>query len=276
MKNISYNIIKKLRKQTGVGILDCKKEIIYTNGNIKKAIFNLRKKGIIKSEEKKIKKTYNGIILSGKKGNFCVLLEIKCQTDFVSKSKDFYQFGNNIIKYSTKNFCKNFNFIKKHFEEDRIELLNRVNENITINRYKYFIGKNIYNYVHCNRIGVIILAENLNNSNSNSNSNDYVNEDVLKKISMHIIAKNPKYLNFDSIPKDVFKKEKEIQSELTKKLKKPNKFFNKIVKGKIKKSFSNIVLMTQNFVIDEKKTIEQFSLENNIIIKNFVRFEIGE
>ncbi|WP_343154935.1 translation elongation factor Ts [Buchnera aphidicola (Pseudoregma panicola)] len=269
MKNVSYSIIKKLRKRTGIGILECKNEIINTKGNIKEAIFNLRKRGIIKAEEKKINKTNNGIILSSIKNNFGVILEIKCQTDFVSKSEYFKKFGKKILKYSIKNFCKNINKIKKVFEKDRIKLLNKVNENILINRFYYISGKNIYSYVHCNRIGVLISAYSKNNY-----KNFNIDENILKQIAMHIIAKKPKYLTFKDIPKETIDKEIIIHSELTKKLKKPVKYFNIIVKGKVKKFFSKLILMEQNFAIDEKKTIDQFTKENNIVIENFIRLEI--
>ncbi|BGI51396.1 MAG: translation elongation factor Ts [Buchnera aphidicola (Ceratovacuna japonica)] len=269
MSKVSYSIIKKLRKKTGIGILECKKEIINTKGNIKKAIFNLRKRGIVKAEEKKTKKTNHGIVLSSIKNNFGIILEIRCQTDFVSKGKYFYEFGKKVLRYSIKNFCKDINIVKKIFEKDRIEILNKVNENILINRLVHISGKNIYNYVHCNRIGVLISVDKKNNFKKKD-----IDKDIIKQISMHIVAKNPKYLNFDDISEDTIKKETIIQSELTKKLKKPKKYFDIIVKGKVRKFFSNIILLEQHFAIDEKKTIEQFSEENNIIINNFVRLEI--
>ncbi|WP_343184183.1 translation elongation factor Ts [Buchnera aphidicola (Ceratovacuna keduensis)] len=269
MKNISYSTIKKLRKITGIGILECKNEIINTKGNIEEAIFNLRKKGAIKAEEKKINKTYNGIILSHSKNNFGVILEIKCQTDFVSKGKYFKKFGKKILKYSIQNCCKDINEIKKKFEKDRIELLNKVNENILINKFYYISGETVYSYVHSDRIGVLISTYNKNNYKSLN-----IDKNVLKKISMHIVAKKPKYLKFEDIPKEIVKKEIIIHSELTKKLQKPTKYFNKIVKGKVRKFFSKIILMEQDFAIDEKKNVEQFTKENNIILKNFVRLEI--
>ncbi|WP_343189232.1 translation elongation factor Ts [Buchnera aphidicola (Chaitoregma tattakana)] len=271
MKNISYNLVKKLREITGIGILDCKKEIIITNGDIKKAILNLRKRGAIKAEIKNIKKTNSGIILVSRKKDFCAILEINCETDFVANSKNFYQFGSKIIEYAIQNSCKSLEQLTTKFESLRIDLLNRVNENIKISRYNFIEDDILYSYIYRNKIGVLLSVEI-----KKYNKHDKYDNNILKQISMHIVAKNPKYLNFQDIPKNIINKEKSIQLELTKKLKKPQKFFQKIVRGKVRKFFSQIILMEQNFVMKENITINQLALKNNIIIKKFVRLEVGE
>ncbi|WP_343188360.1 translation elongation factor Ts [Buchnera aphidicola (Ceratoglyphina bambusae)] len=272
MNKVSYDLVKELRNITGIGVLECKNALLNSNGNIKKAILNLRKEGIIKAEKKKINKTSNGIIFSCKNNHFGVILEILCETDFVSKNKNFYNFGKEIVKYSLKNKCKNLIKLKNVFENDRIELLNKVNENIIINRFNFISGDIISCYSHYNKIGVLLSASLIKNKKK-----DYINyKEILNNIALHIAANKPEYLNFKDIPKDIIDKEKIIQSELSIKLNKPKEYFEKIVSGKINKFFSNVVLMKQKLAMDDRKTVKEFTQENNVLIKKFIRFEIGE
>lgn len=262
MKILS-NLIKKLRLITGSGILDCKKALLRTNRNIDLAIDYLRKKGKSKALNKISRKTLQGSIFSKINGNIGVILEVNCETDFVSKDKNFISFGNKIVEYAFKKKIKYLNEIQKIFDIKRINLISVLGENIKISKYSILIGDFIYSYLHHSRIGVLVQ----------SNSNDICK---IKNVAMHIAASKPLYLNPENIPNDVLTREKNLQLEMSLQTGKSQFISEKIVSGRMKKFFSEISLIKQFFVLDPKKTVEQYLLENNILLKNFIRFEVGE
>ncbi|CAL4320395.1 Elongation factor Ts [Buchnera aphidicola (Periphyllus testudinaceus)] len=260
---ISTNLIKKLRMITGIGILDCKKALLKKNGDIHSSIDYLRKKGKSKALNKLSRKTFQGSIFSGVKKNFGVLLELNCETDFVAKHENFINFGNKIIQTSLEKNIEKLDFLKNFFESERASLVSIIGENIKISRFLVLKGKFIHSYLHRSRIGVLLQ----------SNSND---ELLNKNISMHIAASKPLYLNPESVPKEIILREQNIQLSMSKQTGKPDSILKKIVLGRMKKFFSEITLIKQSFILDQKKTVEDFLLENNIILKNFIRFEVGE
>ncbi|MCW5197754.1 translation elongation factor Ts [Buchnera aphidicola] len=262
MKISSY-LIKKLRLMTGSGILDCKKALLDTQGDIERAIDYLRKQGKSKALRKISRKTLQGSIFNKIKKNIGVMLEINCETDFVSKDKKFIDFGNKIVKYGLEKKIKDLNVIQKKFDSDRINLISILGENVKISKYSILIGNFIYNYLHHSRIGVLIQTNSINYS-------------IIKYIAMHIAASKPLYLNPESIPHEVISREENIQLDMSLQTGKSNFISKKIVSGRMKKFFSEISLTKQPFVLDPKKTVEQYLLKHNILLKNFIRFEVGE
>ncbi|CAL4320477.1 Elongation factor Ts [Buchnera aphidicola (Chaitophorus sp. 3695)] len=260
---ISSNLIKKLRLITESGILDCKKALLKKKGNIDAAIDYLRKKGKSKALNKISRQTLQGSIFNKTKKNIGVMLEVNCETDFVSKDKHFIDFGNKIISYALRKKIKNLLQIQENFDVDRINLISILGENIKISKYSILIGDFICNYLHRSRIGVLVQ----------SNSMDF---SLMKYIAMHIAASKPLYLNPESIPNEVLIREKNIQLDMSLQTGKSNFISKKIVEGRMKKFFSEISLTKQPFILDPKKTVEQYLLEHNILLKNFVRFGVGE
>ncbi|XBC39936.1 MAG: translation elongation factor Ts [Buchnera aphidicola (Chaetogeoica yunlongensis)] len=263
VKEITLTLIKELRARTGVGVIDCKRALVFCKGNIEKAIDFLRKMGQVKAENKQFISTKCGLIFVSSNDQYGIIMELNCETDFVAKSLEFISFGKKILDYSlTGNIC-DVNLIKKYFEDLRIDLIMKMNENIVISRINVLKGKYITHYLHGNRIGVL-LRINIHNN-------------VLgKKIAMHISASNPKYLKPDLIPKSIMEREYEIQLELAMKSKKPELILEKIIKGRMIKFANEISLLGQNFIFDPKKRISDLLLENNFDVISFIRFEIGE
>ncbi len=192
------SLVKKLREETGIGILECKKAVAEANNDFDKATELLRKKGFEKAKARSTRTTKQGIIGSyiHTNGKIGVLVEVGCETDFVAKNEDF--------------------------------------------------------------------------------------QSLVKDISMQIAAMNPKYISKDDIPANVIEKEKEIYHAQLKDSGKPENIIEKIVEGKLKKFYTEICLLNQNFFKEDKKTIEELIIEiihktgENIIIKRFIRYQLGE
>ncbi|XBC38382.1 MAG: translation elongation factor Ts [Buchnera aphidicola (Floraphis choui)] len=264
MKNITTLLIKKLRIKTGAGVIDCKKALIKTQGDIEKSIDFLRKLGRIKAEKKQLFSATNGAIFIDYNSKCAAILELNCETDFVSKENSFISFGRDIINYVITSGIHNNALLQKIFEEKRIDLVSKVNENIVIRRIATLNGNNIGNYLHHNRIGVLVQ------------STSYDNKKLIKNIAMHIAASKPEYLRSDLIPNYVIEREYKIQLELAMKSKKPESIVEKIVKGRMIKFSNEKTLFGQTFILDPKKTVGDIIIENNIEINSFIRFELGE
>ncbi|QNS01940.1 MAG: elongation factor Ts [Buchnera aphidicola (Pentalonia nigronervosa)] len=263
MKNVSVSLIKELRLRTGVSFVECKRALLEENGDIELSIDNLRKAGMVTAAKKNTHVTNQGVIFAFVKNDAGVMLELNCETDFVTKNKHFINLGKKIISTALDKNIKDINQIKSIFELERTELVFRLNENININRFNYLHGKNIVAYVHSFRIGVLVHADNLD-------------QKMLKNIAMHIAASKPQYLYPENVSKSVFNREYNIQIELSKTLNKPSNIIKKIVSGRMKKFVNSISLTGQNFIINPAKTVGEILHENNASVISFIRFEIGE
>lgn len=261
--SITADLIKNLRARTGISFLECKRALIEENGNIESAIDNLRKSGKLSAEKKNKNITNQGVIFSGIQNNFGVMLELNCETDFVSKDNLFVNLGKEIISQSLKNKIQNIDQINNIFEIQRTDLILKVGENINIRRFCWIEGESIYSYVHGVRIGVLVSAIGLTKT-------------MLKNIAMHIAASKPEYLYPKNIPSTVWNREYKIQSELVKNFKKPSNVLKTIIEGRMNKFINNISLVGQNFILNPKKTVGDVLNENNAQIISFYRFELGE
>nr|BET44445.1 MAG: translation elongation factor Ts [Candidatus Aschnera chinzeii] len=266
MKKITISLIKELRDRTNISILECKKALIQSNGNIEIAIDNMRKLGKLKAIKKYNNVTANGIILTktSTTDNIGVILEINCETDFVSQEANFLKFSHEILNYALLNEIGNIKVLKEVFEEERIKLVNVVDENINIRRVDLLKGANIGNYSHGMRIGVLVSM------------NKDINKTIIKHIAMHIAASKPEYISTEEIPQDIFLHEKNIQLEIAQQSDKDDLTIEKIVNGRLKKIFNNITLMNQEFIIDPKWTVGNMLKKYNGKIFKFIRFEVGD
>lgn len=261
--NISASLIKILRSRTGAGFLECKRALLEENGDIELSIDNLRKSGKMHAEKKVKNITNQGVIFLKTQNNIGVILELNCETDFVSKDDLFISLGKDIISTALKNNIKDINEIKHIFEEKRIDLVSQVGENINIRRFYFMQGDNIVSYIHGMRIGVLVDA-------------NFCDPIILKNICMHIAASKPKYVHPKNVSDSVFKREYEIQLELAKKLNKSSTVLSKILEGRMNKFINSISLTGQNFIMDSNKTVGDILKEYNGYIKSFIRFELGE
>lgn len=251
MKN-KIEIIKKIRKITNISILLCKKALEKNNFNIKKTLLYLKN---INIKRKNIPK--EGIIINKIKNNKAIMIKINCETDFTSRNKEFELFCKKILNFCFKKKNISLKDINKNFYLKKKYLISKFKENIIIKKICILKNKNLYNYLHNKRIGTILKYKNYSNKNKLKK---------IKKISMHITAMNPKYINLKEIKKKTINKEKKKISILIKNKNKLNK--------KLLEKLKNKCLLNQKFIFNNKLSIKEYLKKNKIKIKKFYRFEI--
>ena len=291
MNKISTSDIKKLRDLTGAGYLDCKEALDKSEYDLDKATDYLRKKGITSAQKRSDRTANDGLVaISINDSNSqASVTEINSETDFVARNENFQEFVINLSKLNLNNKGDMDKLVNSEYinSKDKVSdvltnLISTIGENLTIKRCAYiensegFIGTYIHNVEKDNmgKIGVLLSVKT-------DIKFDLIN-DFLKKLCMHIAASNPISINISDVNEDLLKKEKEFQLEEIKKSGKDESIQEKMLEGKIKKFFSEVVFLEQSFVMDEtikiKNLIEKTSkdLNGTIEIKEFVRFKIGE
>ncbi|AGC03553.1 elongation factor Ts [Candidatus Blochmanniella chromaiodes str. 640] len=264
--NINSDLIKELRKRTSIGVVECKQALIKANGDLELAIDNMRKSGLKTACKKSGHITSSGLIAVEITSNkqYGIMIEINCETDFVAKDSTFQEFVKTVIITALNEKIHDINILQTRFKEQRTNLIAQVGENINIRRFVVLTGDFLGCYVHGFKIGVIVAASG------------NVTSDLMKNISMHIAAKNPKYINVNDVPRSVIIRENNIQMDIAMKSGKSYKISEKITAGRMSKFFNDIVLTKQNFIMDINKTVEELLIEYHIKINNFARFELGE
>ena len=291
MNKISTSDIKKLRDLTGAGFLDCKNALDNSNSDIDKAIEFLRKKGISTAQKKGDRTASEGLIAisTSQSNKEAGIVELNSETDFVARNDDFQSFVSIISKINLdqkgnldKIMESKYNNTKDKVSDALTNLISKIGENLTIRRSEYiistdgFIGSCVHNDEKDNmgKIGVLLsIKTDIEYSKIN---------DFLKKICMHIAAANPISITSSDIDEDIINKEKEFQIEEIKKSGKDQSIQEKMLEGKMNKYFNDVVLLEQNFVVDDSIKINQFientskELNGSIEVKKFVRFKVGE
>ena len=278
--------VKALREKTGCGMMDCKKALTETGGDMRKATDFLREKGLAAAAKKSARVAAEGVAYAktNKNSTIGAVVEGNTETDFVAKNSDFMDFvelcADTIIENNPNNI-EDLVSCKTSSGEILKDILNKkiatIGENIKIRRFKRFEGF-VTTYVHANgRIAVMLNVK----LNVDASSNPAI-KDALKDIAMQIAAVNPGYLNRESVPSEVLKKEKNILKEQVLNEGKPESIVEKIVMGKLNKFYKENCLLEQDFVKDNNITVEQY-LKNtgnfagaNISILDFTRYEKGE
>ncbi len=261
--------ITKLREMTGAGMMDCKKALDESEGDMEKATEILRKKGIIKAAKRDNKIAAEGLTAIKVAGNVAAVIEVNAETDFVAKGDDFKNLVNLIADIAVKE--------KPATVEEAMaipELQNKFNEAVTKIGEKIILrrlqvveageGEIIGSYIHMGgKISVLVKMAG-------------GNEDLAKDIAMHIAGANPKYLNRESVDATEINKEKEIASEQLRAQGKPENIIENIVKGKMDKYYGEICLLEQPYVKDEEKTVGKLAEEAGATVVAFWRYELGE
>jgi elongation factor Ts len=268
--------VKKLREITGVGFKDCKIAIDENGGDIEKSIEFLRKKGIAKASNKMSRTASEGLCLLHEKNGEVSLIEINSETDFVAKNEIFISFCKevSIINYENKS---DLNKITKanmrnnlSVETNLTDLIAKMGEKITIRRSVYFDntnGKNSF-YIHGaleNKIGKIISIVKTSKEN-----------DIGKKIAMHVSALSPIAIEEKNLSKVIIEKEMEIIKAELLNSGKPAEIIEKIANGKINKFISDNTLINQVWIMDPKKKVSDILKDNDIKIIDFIRYKVGE
>ena len=278
--------IKKLRELTGVGFGDCSKAIKECDGDIEKSIRYLRIKGISKAIKKMERSANDGLICIHEENNKSSIIEINCETDFAAKNLEFLNFSEKLSKlcFDAKGDLNNLKEKKmedgNNVKDNMIKLISKIGEKITIRRCNFFNDNKCMNfsYVHTalkKNIGKLGVLVSLESQNFNEQIKDFGH-----KLAMHIAASNPLAIEINQLDKKLLDKENEIISEELKNLGKDVKVAEKILKGKLEKFKQENTLINQIWIIDPKKKVKNvmsdLSTKNSIIIKDFVRYKVGE
>ena len=277
--------VKRLREATGAGFKDCNLAIKESNGDLDKAIEILRVKGISKASKKMSREAKEGVVAVSGDENKLSLIEVNCETDFVAKNDDFIKFVKELSELNNQ-FNSNIDDLKdskmsnnKTVNDNLVALIAKIGEKITIGKSKTIQNEGSINskYLHTvvkdnlAKLAVAVSLETKSNSDAIKNFG--------KQLSMHIAASNPLALDLNSIDQSVIEKEQQLVSEELKNLGKPDEIAKKISLGKINKFKEENALLTQAWVMEPKKKVQDILKElsvSDLKIKEFVRFKIGE
>ena len=261
MATVTAALVKELRERTGAGMMECKKALTETNGDIEVAIDNMRKSGAAKAAKKAGNVAAEGAIFIKQNDELAVALEVNCQTDFVAKDENFVKFAEEVAQAALTTQA-NVETLQADFENARVELVAKIGENINIRRVEYVKGEMLSSYKHGIRIGVIVAGK--------------AEEETLKQVAMHVAASKPDFLNPEDVPADVVEKEKALQIEIAMNEGKPAEIAEKMVTGRMNKFTGEISLTGQAFIMEPKKTVGDILKEKNATISQFIRLEVGE
>lgn len=247
--SFSASDVKKLREMTGAGMMACKKALSENGGDMDAAVDFLRKKGLAAAQKKQSRIAAEGTVASLVEGNTGVIVEVNCETDFVSKGDDFKGFANEVANYILKEKPADIAALKSAKEEEVNELTLKIGEKIDIRRFETVQTEGaLGSYNHGGRIGVLVDLKGADASNEKVS-------DLLKDLSMHVAAAAPKFLSADDIDETFKQKEAEIYAAQLKEEGKPENMIEKIVQGKLKKLSSEVCLLEQKFVKDPDMTV---------------------
>ena len=273
---ITASLVKELREKTGAGMMDCKKALTETDGDMEKAIEYLREKGITKAAKKSGRIAAEGLVdayISADK-KVGAIVEVNSETDFVAQNAEFKSFVKNIAKQVADKNPKDVEellALPAEFEEGKtvqealVEKIATIGENLSIRRFARFETDGfVSEYIHGD--GKIAVLVNMKKGT----------EEVAKDVCMQIAAARPEYLNREQVPAERVSKEMEILKIQTMNEGKPEAIAEKIVQGRIGKFYEEICLVDQAFVKDPNKKISQILKENDSEILEFARFEKGE
>ena len=269
-----------LRQKTGAGVLDCKKALTETNGDMEKAIDLLREKGIATAAKKSSRIAAEGIVLAKVAGSTAVLVEVNCETDFVAKGDQYKEFVAGVADYVLNNDVKDAEELIEAKKDETIEATAKIGEKISIRRFEKMTASNgvVESYIHMGgKVGVLVEVEGCTCDGAKELAHD---------LALQIAAAKPLYLVPAEVPAEVLEHEKEILIAQIKNdpkmASKPEQIIAKMVEGKVGKYYVENCLMNQAFVKDPSKTIEVVvkeagaSMGKELSVKRFVRFEMGE
>ena len=267
MVDISASQVKELRKKTGIGLMDCKKALQETDGDIELAIVNLRKNSVLKAEKKSSRSAIEGIILAEiiDDLNKVILVEVNCETDFVSKDENFLKFCNQVL-IASKNSLEGdiLEKVNKDMDEARKVLIQKIGENIVIRKVKSIDGGVINFYIHSNKkIGAIV-------------SLSAGDKELAKDIAMHVTASHPLVISSEDLSEDILNKEKEIINSQVSQENKPPEIQEKMIQGRLNKYLAEVSLVKQPFIKDPSKSVEELLIESKAEVNSFFRIEVGE
>lgn len=271
---ITAALVKELRDRTGSGMMECKKALQESNGDIDAAIELMRKSGLAKADKKAGRTAAEGVIAqcAADDGKSVSMVEVNCETDFVSKGADFQQFAADVARQVLDGNPDDLESLLgmafasgKSADEERRELIARIGENIHIRRFVRLetATGNVNRYLHGNRIGVVVELQG-------------GDADLAKDIAMHVAASAPLCVRPDDVPDDILARERSIFEAQAAESGKPAEIVTKMVEGRIRKYLNEATLLGQPFVKVPEQTVDALLQTKDAKVIQFVRFELGE
>jgi elongation factor Ts len=270
---ISATLVKELRERTGSGMMECKRALEATAGDIEAAVEKMRKEGMAKADKKAGRVAAEGAVLAqvsadGKTG---LILEINCETDFVAKDVNFQAFCQEVAAAALKSRPADLDALMalnaggETVDERRRALVAKIGENIGVRRFRFIEvdGGALGSYIHSGRIGVLAAVKN-------------GDAELAKDIAMHVAASNPAYVSAGDVPEEIKAKEREIIAAQTADAKKPADIIAKMVEGKLRKFLNEMTLLGQPFVKNPDITIETLLKDADASVIAFQRYAVGE
>ena len=271
---ISALLVKELREKSGAGMMDAKKALLETDGNLEAAEDWLRTKGLLKAEKKSSRIAAEGLVGVKVHDNQGMIVELNSETDFVATNKEFIELVDLILKegfgVNEKDDVLDKIVSGKTIQDHINNKIATIGENISLRRVSSLTGDNVYSYVHnsvsndCGKIGVLVSLEGKKD------------DDFGKKLAMHIAATAPLAVSENDIDTNIVNRERKIISEQLSAEGKPADIAEKILSGKLKKFYQENTLLNQKFVMDPDSSIKQVLENNKQILTSFVRFKVGE
>ncbi len=270
---ITAALVKELRERTGAGMMECKKALVETDGDIDAAIEHMRKTGLAKADKKADRTAAEGLIVvkASDDGKQSVMIEVNCETDFVAKGDDFQGFCNELAGLALSNQPADLDALLGYemsggesVADTLKRLIAKIGENMGVRRFQLFSTDGVLaSYLHGARIGVMVdLAGG--------------DAELGRDIAMHIAASNPSAVSEADVDAALIEKEKEIFTAQALESGKPAEIVEKMIGGRIKKFLKEITLVGQPFVKNPDQTVEQLLKEKGASVNGFTRFEVGE
>lgn len=271
---ISAKLVKELREKTGAGMMDCKKALVETDGDIDKAIDYLRENGIAKAAKKADRIAAEGAVYITAEGNEAVIVEINAETDFVARNESFQELVKKIASHilATKPADVEALYNSELDGETVTAIMNNavatIGEKLNIRRFAVETktdNDSFGQYMHMGgRIGVLTVVEGT------------TDEAIAKDVAMHAAALNPKYVSREQVDQAELDHEREVLRQQALNEGKPEKIVDKMVEGRVRKYLEEICIVDQPFVKDSDQTVQQYLESKNASIRSFVRYELGE
>ena len=271
---ISAKLVKELREKTGAGMMDCKKALIETDGDLDKAVDYLRENGIAKAAKKADRIAAEGAVYITSEGNEAVIVEINSETDFVARNEAFQTLVKNIASHilATKPADVETLYNSEIDGESVTSVMNNavatIGEKLSIRRFTVETKTDndaFGQYLHMGgRIGVLTVVEGT------------TDEEIAKDVAMHAAALNPKYVSREDVDQSELDHEREVLRQQALNEGKPEKIVDKMVEGRVRKFLEEICIVDQPFVKDSDQTVQQYLNTKNASLRSFVRYELGE
>ncbi len=269
---ITASLVKELRERTGSGMMECKKALVETDGDIEAAAELMRKSGAAQADKKAGRVAADGAIkvLVNADGKSAVILEINSETDFVAKDDNFQAFAEEVLAAVAEHRPDTVEAVSsltlgsgQTVEQARQALIAKVGENIQVRRFEIIESDAaIASYLHGDRIGVLVDSD--------------AEADLARDIAMHVAAVNPQFVDQDSIPAEFVEKEKGILIAQAESSGKPPEIIEKMIQGRLNKFLAEVTLLGQPFVKDQEQTVSKLLSDAGAKVSRFVRYEVGE